>query len=182
MNDFEDAALALQSVDDRGLSQVSLLVRQQLLLERRVADLEEELAAEKKRLTAISDDLLPAALAENGLTKLRMADGSEVSVSTFYGASIPKERTSEAFEWLHSNGFDDLIKNQVSASFGRGQDELANFLVGRLEEEGFNASRKVWIEPVTLKAFVKEQIEAGNSIPTDLFGIFVGEKAKIRRK
>jgi hypothetical protein len=35
---------------------------------------------------------------------------------------------------------------------------------------------------VTLKAFVKEQIEAGNSIPTDLFGIFVGEKAKIRRK
>jgi hypothetical protein len=35
---------------------------------------------------------------------------------------------------------------------------------------------------MTLKAFAKEQVEQGSDIPTDLFGLYIGEKAKIRRK
>jgi len=36
------------------------------------------------------------------------------------------------------------------------------------------------VEPMTLKAFVKEQIERGNDLPLDLFGVFVGQRAKIK--
>ena len=35
---------------------------------------------------------------------------------------------------------------------------------------------------MTLKAFVKEQIERGEELPQDLLGIFVGERTKIKRK
>ena len=43
-------------------------------------------------------------------------------------------------------------------------------------------STKKWVEPMTLKAFVREQVEQGNDLPHDLFNVFIGEKATITRK
>ena len=181
-SDFEDVALELQNIEEGGLSQVASLVRQQLALERRVADLEDDLAKAQSELKIVSEVLLPATLAEIGMTKLRMDDGSEISVSRYYGASISKAKQGEAFTWLRENGHDDLIKNQVSVSFGRSDDSIAQSLRDRLEGEGFETNQKVWVEPMTLKAFVKEQVESGAPIPTETFGIFIGEKAKITRR
>jgi len=33
---------------------------------------------------------------------------------------------------------------------------------------------------MTLKAWVKEQVERGNVFPTELFGAFIGQKATIK--
>ena len=35
---------------------------------------------------------------------------------------------------------------------------------------------------MTLKAFVREQIESGNKIPFDLFGVYIANKTKITNK
>ena len=35
---------------------------------------------------------------------------------------------------------------------------------------------------MTLKAFVREQVEQGAELPHDLFNVFIGEKATILRK
>ena len=78
--DFEDVASDLQKVEEQGLSQIASLVRQQLALERRVEDLELELATAKKDLSVVSEDLLPSAMAEYGMAKLKMDDGSEITV------------------------------------------------------------------------------------------------------
>jgi hypothetical protein len=180
--DLEGVASDLQQIDESGLSKVASLVRKQLALEARITDLEAELKAAKAQLDSISGDLLPAALSEHGLSQLKMADGSEVSVSRYYAASIPKDRAEEAFAWLQENDFADIVKNQISTSFGRNESNRANDLFHKLEQEGYAPSQKQWVEPMTLKAFVKEQVEAGREIPSDLFGIFIGEKAKIRRK
>jgi len=180
--DFEDVASDLQKVEEQGLSQIASLVRQQLALERRVEDLELELATAKKDLSVVSEDLLPSAMAEYGMAKLKMDDGSEITVSKYYSASIPKARQEEAFDWLRDNGHDGLIKNQLSVSFGRAEDEAAQKLRSQLEDDGYETAQKVWVEPMTLKAFVKEQVESGEPIPSDLFGIFIGDKAKIKRK
>lgn len=180
--DLEDLASELTSLDEQGLSRVSALARQQMLLEQRIADLEAELKETQERFREVAEDLLPAAMAENGLTKIKLSDGSEVSVSKFYGASIPKDRLDAAHRWLADNGYGDLIKNQISASFGRNEQNRASDLFHKLEEGGYSPSQKQWVEPMTLKAFVKEQVESGEAIPTDLFGVFIGEKAKIRRK
>lgn len=180
--DFEDVASDLQDVKEEGLSLIASLVRQQLAMEQRVDDLERELASAKKELKHISEELLPAAMAEHGMMKLKMDDGSEISVSKFYSASIPKDRQGEAFDWLRQNGHDSLIKNQVSISFARDEDEIAQSLRQKLEMEGYDTAQKVWVEPMTLKAFVREQVEKGAPIPSDLFGIYIGDQAKIKRK
>jgi len=179
--DLEDVAMQLSSVDNNDLRQVSGLVRQQLILEQRVEDLAAELKKAQADLAHISGDALPAALAEHGLTELKMADGSKVTVATVISASITKEKAYEAHDWLRANGHADLIKNTVSVSFGKGEDEKAAALISQLDEEGWAPDQKEAVHPSTLKAFCKEQIERGTAIPSELFGIYIGQKTTIKK-
>jgi len=179
---FEQAATSLSSLGEGDLKGVANLVRRQLDLEHEIESLDYLAKAKKEELRKVSEDLLPAALEEHGLRELRMADGSIVTVTPFYGANIPKDRTQDAFNWLRSNSFGDLIKNVVSIGFGRNEDNVAKDLINDLSDKGYNTSQKEWVEPMTLKAFVKEQIEAGRPVPQDLFGVFTGRKTKIKGK
>ncbi len=182
LNSLEEYATDVAKMNETGLSRVSELVRKQIALEKRVEDIEEELKAAKENLRQIAEQDLPNALHEMGMKEVKMEDGSVVSVSNFYNVSIPKDKTEEAFDWLRLNGHGDLVKNVVSATFGRAEDNRAKDLIGKLSDEGYAVAQKQWVEPMTLKAFAKEQVEQGSDIPTDLFGLYIGEKAKIRRK
>jgi len=37
------------------------------------------------------------------------------------------------------------------------------------------------VEPMTLKAWLRERVEAGDPIPLDLFGAFITQRATIKR-
>ena len=179
--DLEETAMQLSQVDNNDLKQVAALVRQQLILENRVEDLTAELKKAQQDLAHVSGEALPAALAEHGLTELKMADGSKVTVATVISANISKERSEAAHQWLRDNGFGDLIKNTVAVTFGKGEDEKAVELVKELDSEGFNVDQKEAVHPSTLKAFCKEQIEKGTGVPSELFGIFIGQKTTIKK-
>ena len=179
---LEDVAEELQKVDEQGLSQVSKLANQQLKVEELVASLEKDLKEAKQQLRSIAEDNLPSAMAEHNITELKLEDGSMISVSKFYSASITKDKQSEAFRWLVDNNYADLIKNQVATNFVRGQEEDAEAFASELAERGMPVNTKKWVEPMTLKAFVKDQVEKGRPIPTELFGIYIGDKAKITKR
>jgi len=179
--DFESVAGDLTSINQSGISTVSNLCKQQIALEKRIADLELELKDAKREHRKVAEDLLPAALQEYGVTELKMEDGSEISVAPYYSASIAKDRQDEAFQWLIEAGHGSLIKNHVTAAFGRGEDNSAKDLLAELEQRGMQTQTKTWVEPMTLKSFVKEQVEKGENLPYDLLGIYVGQRAKIRR-
>ena len=181
MIDFEDAAIELTQVGDKDLKAVADLVRQQLVLERRIEDLEDELKRTQQNLAKISQEILPEALAEHGLSELKMEDGSKITVSQFIQAHISKEKQDEAFDWLRDHDFDDLIKNVVSLEFGKGEDDHARDVMETLTNRGYWPQNKQSVHPSTLKAFVKEQVEKGAEIPSDLFGIFIGKKAVIKK-
>lgn len=181
MEDFESVASDLTSLNKSGISTISNLCKQQLTLEKRIADLDQDLKDAKREHRKIAEDLLPAALDEYGVAELKMEDGSKINVSPFYSASIPKEKQEQAFDWLVGQGHGSLIKNHVTAAFGRGEDNLAKNLLAELEQRGMATQTKTWVEPMTLKSFVKEQVEKGENLPYDLLGIFVGKKAKVTR-
>lgn len=181
MIDFEDVATELTQVGDNDLKAVADLVRQQLVLERRIEDLEDELKRAQQSLAKISQDILPEALAEHGLSELKMEDGSKITVSQFIQAHISKEKQEEAFDWLREHDFDDLIKNVVSLEFGKGEDDHARDVMETLTNRGYWPQNKQSVHPSTLKAFVKEQVEKGAEIPSDLFGVFIGKKAVIKK-
>ena len=48
-----------------------------------------------------------------------------------------------------------------------------------LEQKGFHPEQKTHIHAMTLKAFVREQVEGGKKLPFDLFGVYIANKTKI---
>ena len=95
---------------------------------------------------------------------------------------IPEMMQEAGVSWLRGKGFEDIIKNTVTASFNRGQDNQVSELIKVCEEHGFNYNKKEKVEPMTLKAFVKEQVEEGKELPFDLFGVYIANKTKITNK
>ena len=79
------------------------------------------------------------------------------------------------------NGLGDIIKNEISVSFGRNEDNKAADYAALAEERGFQPTQKLKVEPMTLKALVRERLEAGKSMPTEIFNVFVGNKTTIKR-
>ena len=151
-------------------------------LRKQIEDEEEKISTLKNKARDLEERTIPEMMQEAGVEKLVLKDGAIVEVKPFYAAKIPESRVDEAFGYLRSNGFEDLIKNTVTASFGRGQDNQVSELISVCEKFGFNYNKKEKVEPMTLKAFVKEQVEGGKKLPFDLFGVYIANKTKITNK
>ena len=143
---------------------------------------EEDLKQKKKDLEHISGEVIPTMMAEMGLSHLKLMDGSSVDVKPNYSANITIANREAAFKWLRNNGLGDIIKNEISVSFGRNEDNKAADYAALAQERGFQPTQKLKVEPMTLKALVRERIEAGKEMPTELFNVFVGNKTTIKRK
>ena len=180
-SDSGNAPDQIDSLKDESLDAISNLAQGAANLEREIAKTEETLKEKKAALHKITDEQLPEALEEMNLQKFTLKDGSEISVKPIYAASIPKDRRDEAFAWLRDNKFGDLVKNNVSVTFGRGEDEAAKDFVGFCADKGFVPNQLEKVEPMTLKAWLREQVEAGHPIPLDLFGAFISQRAIIKR-
>jgi|TARA_R100001224_G_scaffold2291_1_gene1572 hypothetical protein len=148
-------------------------------LQQQYKDIEEQLSKTKNKVRDLEERIIPEMMQEAGVSKIKLKDGTEVEVKPFYAAKIPESRVEEAFGWLRGNGFEDLIKNTVTANFNRGQDNQVSELIKVCEEHGFAYSKKEKVEPMTLKAFVREQVEGGKKLPFDLFGVYIANKTKI---
>ena len=142
---------------------------------------EEQIKQKKKHLEHLSSEVIPTMLSEMGLSFLKLADGSSVEVKTNYSATITQAKKEEAFNWLRKNGLGDIIKNEISVSFGRNEDNKAADYAALAQERGFQPTQKLKVEPMTLKALVRERLEAGKSMPTEIFNVFVGNKTTIKR-
>ena len=143
---------------------------------------EEQIKQKKKHLDYLSGEVIPTMLSEMGLSFLKLADGSSIEVKTNYSATITQAKKEEAFKWLRENGLGDIIKNEISVSFGRNEDNKAADYAELAKGRGFQPTQKLKVEPMTLKALVRERIEAGKEMPTELFNIFVGNKTTIKSK
>ena len=180
-DDMFDDAGALATIDTSTSRSLSDLVRTLRKVESEIADTENHLTALKAAKHKLSVENIPALMDEMGVERLDV-DGITVSRKMMVHASIPLDRKEEAFAWLRSQGLDDIIKNDVTLSFGKGEDNLAGDVIGMLQERGFDPSTKTHIHPSTLKAFVKERVTDGKPIDLDMFGAFIANAAEIRRK
>jgi len=167
-----------QTNDVKSLSDQVLKLRN---LEDQVKEAEDKLKKLKQEADIISSEVIPTMMTEMNVSTLKLADGSAVEVKPVYGASIPVAKKEEAFTWLRNNGLGDLIKNEVTVSFGRNEDNKAASYASLAQGQGYQPVQKLKLEPMTLKALVRERLEAGQEMPTDLFNVFAGNRTKITR-
>jgi len=177
--DALDRRAGVESADTGRLSNVSDLASKIIQMENKVSFLEEELKSSKKQLLELTDQDLPAAMEEINMESFTLSDGSEVKVVPTYGGTIRADDRPQAHQWLRDNGYGDIVKNTISANFGMGEDNLAKDFYQSALDKGFQVDKKEAVHPMTLKSFVKEMTENGSEFPSDLFGAFIGKKAKI---
>ena len=143
---------------------------------------ENSIKKRKKDIEYLSGEVIQTMLSEMGLSFLKLQDGSSIEVKTNYSATITQANKEAAFNWLRQNGLGDIIKNEISVSFGRNEDNKAADYAELAKGQGFEPTQKLKVEPMTLKALVRERLEGGKEMPTELFNIFVGNKTTIKRK
>ena len=143
---------------------------------------EDAIKQKKKDIELLSGEVIPTMLSEMGLSYLKLQDGSSIEVKTNYSATITQANKEKAFKWLRENGLGDIIKNEISVSFGRNEDNKAADYAELAKGQGLEPMQKLKVEPMTLKALVRERIEAGKEMPTELFNVFIGNKTTIKRK
>ena len=179
--DFEkdQEEVLTRTKDIKSLSDQVLKLRD---LEAEVKSDEERIKTKQKEIARISEDVIPTMLSEMGLSQLKLADGSSVDVKPFYNASISVANREKAYKWLRDNGLGDIIKNDVTVSFGRNEDNKAADYANLAKSQGFEPTQKLKVEPMTLKALVRERIEAGKQMPMDIFNVYVGNRTKLTKK
>ena len=80
---------------------------------------------------------------EMNISTLKLADGSSVEVKPVYGASITVANKEAAYTWLRENGLGDLIKNEITVSFRRNDDNKAQQYAVLAKGQGFEPVQKL---------------------------------------
>ena len=112
----------------------------------------------KTKADDIGSRVIPELLAEQGLTSIKLSDGSSVSVKKEYRCTLPKDdsKREQCYKWLRDNQLGDIIKNNVSVTFGRGEDDKAKQLLDLAAANGFDPQQKSDVSWNTLTALFRE--------------------------
>ena len=170
----------VENFNQEGLQTIAEIARAIREKQEYLEALESLVKQTKAELLKLTDEDLPNMIMELGVRDFTLEDGSKVELKTTYGAHIKVDNRDQAFEWLKTNGYGDIIKNVTSCQFGRGEDDRAVDFVKLAEAQGLPVQQKREVHPNTLKAFVRERVEAGDDFPMELFGAFVGQRAVIK--
>ena len=179
INFEEDQQDIIEKTDIKTLSHYCLMLQN---FEDQISNMEEDIKKIKEQADKISSEVIPNLLAEQGLSSLKLADGSSVDIRKSYNCTIKKDQMELAYNWLRENGLGDIIKNEVAVQFGKGEDNKAEQLLTLAEQEGYEPTQKQKVEPMTLKALFRERVEAGLDMPSQFFNIFIKDQTKIGRK
>ena len=166
------------------LANVDSLSKHVLDLQRLETEIEREeqlLKQKKAQADKISAEVIPEIMDQMKLKTLKLQDGSAIEVKEVYSATIPVAQNENAFRWLRDNDLGDLIKNEITVSFGRGEDDKASTYANLAESQGYQPQQKLKVEPMTLKALYRERVESGGDLPSEHFNLFKGNKTKITR-
>ena len=178
---LEDSKDLRDNVEVSTVAQECVKLKQK---EDEIADLEEQLKAKKLEADDISSRIIPELLHEQGLSEIKLSDGSKVSVKKEYRCTLPKDedKREQCYKWLRDQGLGDIIKNNVFVTFGKGEDDKAEQLLNLAAENGFQPQQKSDVAWNTLTALFQERVESGLDMPSEVFSTWIKDITKITRK
>jgi len=143
---------------------------------------EEELKDLKSDEKVQSGVVIPKIMEEMNLKTLTLRDGSEVSVKKIYSATIKADKKAEAYQWLRDNGLGDIIKNNITVTFGQGEENKAMAYATLAKGQGYEPAQEEKVHAMTLKVTMEDWKNKGHDVPEDLFWTFDGNQTKIKSK
>lgn len=150
--------------------------------------LNQKASDKSEAIRILETETLPDMLKVLGLKDLTLASGAKIALYDIISASITDDNREEAHAWLRNNNHGDIIKNNVTISFGKGEDDYADRIRAdllRMRTEGFikfgDLVQKEAVHPQTLKAFVKGQLGEGNKFPGETFKLYTGQAVQFKK-
>ena len=179
MIDYENESVQ-QAPDETQLNVISQLAAKQVRLDIECQQLEANLKAKQKELRQVQEKDLPDAMAAAGCKAYTTQDGRGITIKEDISASLSEGKKGPAIEWLRSNGYGDIVSEDVTVAFGKGEEPAARALVEKLAEEGLLPVRKTNVNTATLKALIRELKAQGVDVPMETLGAYEWSKAIIK--
>lgn len=163
------------------LSEVSALCSYLAEADRNVDEAERVLSQLKERARELREESIPMAMTELGLEELKLDTGEKITIKQDVYASIPVAQRATAYAWLEDHGHGGLIKTKVEILFGKGEMEEAKALLETLQGDGLEPTLNREVNSQTLKAWLREMLSNGESVPLETFGARPVSVAKVTK-
>ncbi len=144
-------------------------------LEAQVKDLKQD----EKHFSCV---VIPKLMEDMNLSSLKLKDGSELTVKQIYSATLKADKKAEGIHWLRDNGLGDIVKNNITVSFGQGEDNKAVDYASLARSNGYEPIQEEKVHPSTLKVVMKEWKDKGQEVPAELFNTFDGNQTYLKNK
>lgn len=177
--DFAQDAQTVTATDEQMLS-LSKTVDEYIALVTRIAKAEEWVKAAKKEQQRFETVRIPEIMATCRIANFTTTSNRTVEVKKVVAASIKKENREAAFKWLKENEHGWLIKPTITIELPKQSEELSGKIIASLKALNVPAAVEESVHSATLGKWVRESLEAGETLPLDLLGAFVGDRATIK--
>ena len=144
-------------------------------LEDRVKDLKED----EKHFSCV---IIPKLMEDMNLKSLKLIDGSELTIKKVYSTTMKADKKAQCIKWLRDSGLGDIVKNNITVTFGQNEDNKAMAYANLAREKGYEPTQEEKVHPSTLKVTLEDWKNKGKEVPEDLFWVFDGSQTKIKNK
>ena len=151
-------------------------------IQNKIKTKEEEIKDLKEDEKHFSCVIIPKLMQDMNLKSLKLQDGSELSIKQVYSATIKADKKLEAIQWLRNNGLGDIVKNNITVSFGQDEDNKAVDYASLARSNGYEPIQEEKVHPSTLKVVMKEWKDKGQEVPAELFNTFDGNQTYLKNK
>lgn len=175
----QDAPDQSNIIDPKKLSEE---VEKLVSIQKQIKSNEDKIKDLKEDEKHFSTIVIPKLMEDMNLKSLKLQDGSELSVKKVFSTTMKADRKGECVQWLRDNGLGDIIKNNITVSFGRDEETKAAEYATLAKGQGYEPTQEEKVHPSTLKVVMEEVHTKGKEIPSDLFWTFDGSQTKIKSK
>ena len=170
---------SLEAVDKEKTSKLVELARTLVETKKAIEESEKKTKELKEKAKMLDEEQIPKFLQEMGVDAIKTPFGT-IGYNLKYRGYISKANQPLAHDWLRKEGHGDIIKTEVSASFGMGEADKAQNMLATLRNNGMNPNFKEGVHHSTLSSWIKDMTEKGKDIPDELFGVYIANTTTIK--
>ena len=164
------------------LGRISVIADEMNQIDKDIAAAELSVKKLKETHRQIAEEQLPELFEQVGMSELTTLKGLPLKLKNKVFTNISKGRKPTAIAWLDANGQGGMVKRCVIIDFDKTQEDKVAALLRLIDKGWPNNRTELDVHASTVKAFVTKQLNDGEEIPLDIFGVHCVDVVEITSK
>ena len=174
------------------LKSLTEMIDNMLKNEKAIEDTKSALKVLEQAQRQLSEVDIPTKMKEIGMKEFVTNKGDKIKIKSFYTGYIPTikaclksqelaERRQKCIDYLSKDENSSLVKNELSISFSKTQDNEAKDLKAELEKKGYAPTLNESVNANSLKSHINVVKEKGLEFDDELIKVFLKTETKIEK-